>query len=107
MNQGLNKGQGLRHAEAPVTNDGTGARAGVLAGGGKLADNFTHVYTSGDTGEAPDQQNDSGTTFGLDWDFANSAPNFWILTIKADVVTEALRKRGSSFPIELGSERAP
>ena len=52
--------------------------------GDPFGDNFTHVYTSGDTGEAPDQLNDWGTTFGLDWNFGNPTPNFWVLTVKAD-----------------------
>jgi hypothetical protein len=119
LNQGLNKGKGLRHAEAPVTTTALAlvpafspAEASSLtlsqrvakleaklkcvvktpvsefvnfaSYGDPFGDNFTHVYTSGDTGEAPDQLNDSGTTFGLDWDFGNPAPNAWVLTIKAD-----------------------
>ena len=47
-------------------------------------DNASHVYTSGDVGEAPDQLTDLGNAFGLDWDFGNPAPNFWVLTVKAD-----------------------
>ena len=46
-------------------------------------ENASHVYLGG-AGEAPDQLTDLNYTYGLDWDFGNSTPNHWVLTVKAD-----------------------
>ena len=65
--------------KTPVSEFANFANYGDPIGG----QNQANVYV-GDAGEAPDQLTDLHNTFGLDWDFGNATPNFWVLTIKAD-----------------------
>lgn len=66
--------------KTPVSEFATFANYGDPVGG----QNFSNVYAGDGVGEAPDQLTDLGHTFGLDWNFGNPTPNFWVLTIKAD-----------------------
>ena len=45
--------------------------------------NALNVY-EGEMGEAPDQLTDMGGGFGLDWNFNESQPDYWVLNVKAN-----------------------